>query len=89
MANIFKILSGLILFSCSLFSQWYNVSPPGNDSSFFCIEVVTGNVVYAGKGSHGIMVKTTNGGTSWSEVNTPCQLEHVNHRRIPGPVLCI
>ncbi|MBE2217513.1 MAG: T9SS type A sorting domain-containing protein [Ignavibacteria bacterium] len=71
MTNIFKVLSGIILFSGSLFSQWYNVSPPGNDSSLFCIEVVTGNVVYAGKGSHGIMVKTTNGGANWSEVNTP------------------
>ena len=61
----------MVFLSGTLFSQWYNVSPPGNDSSFFCIDVVSQNVVYAGKGSHGIMVKTTNGGINWSEVNTP------------------
>ena len=71
MINILKIISGIILVTGTLLSQWYNVSPPANDSAFYCIDVVSQNVVYAGKGSHGIMVKTTNGGTSWSEVNTP------------------
>lgn len=68
------ILFFVIFFSSgSLFTQWVNVSPPGNDSAYYCIDVVDQNIAYAGKGTHGIIVKTTNGGIIWSEINTPSQ----------------
>jgi len=65
----------ILIFFCqpniNILSQWTSVSPPGNDTAFYCINVVNTNVVYAGKGSHGIIIKSTNGGISWVELNTP------------------
>ena len=65
------ILICFCLLNINILSQWTSVSPPGNDTAFYCVNVVSQNVVYAGKGSHGIIVKSTNGGISWIELNTP------------------
>jgi len=68
---LLTVFTFTIFCSGTLKTQWFNISPPGNDTAYYCIDVVNQNVVYAGKGSHGIVVKSTNGGVNWSTINTP------------------
>lgn len=73
--NMMKFAALILICFClaniNILSQWTSVSPPGNDTAFYCVNVVNPNVVYAGKGSHGIIIKSTNGGINWVELNTP------------------
>jgi len=69
-----KILFTTLLLSLSLnaFAQegWNDVTPEGNYTGFLALDVVDSeNIWVVGEG--GIMLKTTDGGSTWNEINCP------------------
>jgi photosystem II stability/assembly factor-like uncharacterized protein len=70
---VFNVFLCVILLNIVTFSQWINVSPTGNDTTIYCVNTVNENLIYAARGNKGTVLRSTNGGMNWQNVNSPTQ----------------
>lgn len=79
MKILFTIL--ILFLSLSAFAQegWKDVTPAGNYTSFYGLDVVDSENIWV-VGNGGMILKTTNGGSTWNEINSPVtyDLYHVD-----------
>lgn len=69
-----QLLFFILIISNLSYSQWVNVSPGGNDTIMYRVDVINANTVYVVRGFKGSIVRTTNGGSNWALVNSPTNL---------------
>ncbi len=69
------ILFSIILLPLGIHAQWYQVSTPTTENLNY-IQFVDNQVGYCG-GENGTLLKSTDGGTNWTIINTPFSSETI------------
>lgn len=70
---ITNLIAGIVLLLGSSYAQWINITPSGNDTTIYGVNMVNSNLVYICRGNQGTVLKSTNGGINWSIVPNPAE----------------